>query len=512
MNPAPFHLRDRGLRIWLLGAALLIPGCSDHRQNQRTSEPTTGSPAGRNHSAGGTTSPDHPVHKRHVILMIADGWGYKQIEAAKSYSGEAPPYEPFESVAMTTGSTDTMAALGGDLYDPQRFWSEFLYAKIAPTDSASSATAMYTGEKTKNRLLSVGPNGERLVSIGELALARGMGSGAVSSVPVTHATPAAWVAHNLDRGNYHVILDEALFGDPGATTNGAGGYGPTSPLTHVVVGGGNPQTNNGYCSIGQVDKAVYENDNPGGWTVALRDEGAPTGDSELQLLAQDYGTGRLLGLFGGPGGNINFRLHDGSGADPRDATLTEMATAALHVLERQPLGFVMMIEGGAVDWAGHLNDLSRNVGEMIGFNEAVAEVIRWIEDQTNDSNWDNTLLIVTGDHETGYLTAGPGVLPDVPLGVVTHSRILAEKQAIGGKRASWDDVNSDSVIDPGETVYWSWNTSGHTNSLIPCFFKGLGSETLEDAAIRNDPVRGEYMDNTEIFRAMLAVVESGRSR
>ena len=149
---------------------------------------------------------------------------------------------------------------------------------------------------------------------------------------------------------------------------------------------------------------------------------------------------------------------------------------------------------------------------MIGFNDAVAEVIRWVEDPTNDSDWGNTLVIVTGDHETGYLTAGPGVSADVPLGVITGARLLAEKQAVGGKRAGWDDVDNDSVIDAGETVYWSWNTSGHTNSLIPCFFKGLGSETLTTAAIRDDPVRGRYTDNTEIFRAMFAVIESGGAR
>ena len=84
-------------------------------------------------------------------------------------------------------------------------------------------------------------------------------------------------------------------------------------------------------------------------------------------------------------------------------TLAEMSRAALNVLDNDPDGFVMMIEGGAVDWAGHANQSGRLIEEQVDFDLAVDAVLAWVE---ANSNWGETLLIVTGDHETGYLT-GP---------------------------------------------------------------------------------------------------------
>ena len=84
-------------------------------------------------------------------------------------------------------------------------------------------------------------------------------------------------------------------------------------------------------------------------------------------------------------------------------TLTEMSLAALNVLDNDPDGLYLMIEGGAVDWAAHANQSGRMIEEAIEFERAVEAVLDWV--QTN-SNWGETLLIVTGDHETGYLT-GP---------------------------------------------------------------------------------------------------------
>jgi alkaline phosphatase len=85
-------------------------------------------------------------------------------------------------------------------------------------------------------------------------------------------------------------------------------------------------------------------------------------------------------------------------------TLAEMSQVALNVLDNNRDGFFLMIEGGAVDWAGHDNQSGRLIEEEIDFNRAVEAVAAWIE---KNSSWDDTLLIVTADHETGYLN-GPG--------------------------------------------------------------------------------------------------------
>lgn len=168
-----------------------------------------------------------------------------------------------------------------------------------------------------------------------------------------------------------------------------------------------------------------------------------------------------------------------------------------------------MVEGGAVDWAGHANNMDRMIGELLGFNEAVQAVIDWVDDPHNGSNWDNTLVIVTGDHETGYLTAGPGVFPDQPLGAVNSSTLALEKELAGSsRRASWQDGNGNDEIDAGETVYWAWNSSSHSNSLIPLYARGAGADMFAGYVAGTDPVRGAYLDNTAVYQVMHAVVRS----
>src|SRR4030043_819028 len=119
-------------------------------------------------------------------------------------------------------------------------------------------------------------------------------------------------------------------------------------------------------------------------------------------------------------------------------TLSESTVAALTVLEKNFNGFVLIVEGGAVDWAAHSNNMDLMIGEMIDFNEAVQTVINWVNDTTNGSHWGNTLVIVTGDHECGYLTAGPGEFQNEELGEGSVTTLGLEKIVLnrGGGRAS----------------------------------------------------------------------------
>ena len=127
----------------------------------------------------------------------------------------------------------------------------------------------------------------------------------------------------------------------------------------------------------------------------------------------------------------------------------------------------------------------------------------------NGSSWENTLVIVTGDHETGYLTAGPGIFPDQPLGIVNSSTLLLEKPIAGSsRRASWEDGNGNNEIDVGETVYWAWNSASHSNSLIPLDAQGAGADLFANYVIGMDPMRGDYVDNTAVYHIMHAVVQT----
>ena len=153
--------------------------------------------------------------------------------------------------------------------------------------------------------------------------------------------------------------------------------------------------------------------------------------------------------------------------------------------------------------------MDQMIGELTGFNDAVQAVIDWIDDSSNGSSWQNTLVIVTGDHETGYLTARPGVFPNQPLGMVNSGTLALEKIVTStGRRVSWQDMNGNDEIDGGETVYWAWNSAGHSNSLIPLYAKGAGASLFAGYIAGSDPVRGDFVDNTAVYHVMRAVIQT----
>ncbi len=442
--------------------------------------------------------------------MIGDGQGANQIQAANRYTGLLPQHQTWPVHWMTTYEA-------GGSYDPQKAWSDFSYVMTAPTDSASAATAMYTGIKTTNGRISVSADGQdRLSTIAEKAHQAGLSVGVVTSVYLSHATPGAWMAHNTWRSNGFAIFDEGLWGDPNTTgtpathTAYSGGHGATLPPVEVAIGAGHPAWE-GSTFVNQAmrDKLAAESGLPGAFVFIERLAGYPDGGTRLLNTASDSTVTRLAGLFGGTGGNLDFRLADGSGYNPENPTLAQMTAATLQVLSRDPDGFILLIEGGAIDWAAHSNDMDRMLGEVIDFNQAVQTVIEWVEATNNASDWNNTLVLVTGDHETGYLTSGPGQFPQQPLGEISPRTLALEKVVSdSGLRASWEDIDNDLLIDPGETVYWAWNSSGHTNSLIPLYAQGAGSELLDEYSANDDPVRGAYLDNTRLY-AVMALAISG---
>lgn len=146
-------------------------------------------------------------------------------------------------------------------------------------------------------------------------------------------------------------------------------------------------------------------------------------------------------------------------------TLDVMARGALNVLDNDDDGFFLMVEGGAIDWAGHANQSGRLIEEQADFNATVDAVCEWVE---KNSTWSETLLIVTDDHETGYLTGTKGV---------------------------YDAVQSNGE---GRMPTMAWNSGDHTNQLVPLFAKGMGAELFKKVADQADTIRGRYMDNTEI--------------
>jgi len=434
---------------------------------------------------------------KHIILLIADGWGPQHIEATKTYTGDTPIYQSDPAWVNHWMSTFPY----GGSYNTTQAWSVFNYVMQGTANSANASTALYSGSKTSGTRISVTPDGSaRLYTIGEKAKSLGKAVGAITTVPVSDATPGAFCAHNDARGNTYAIADECLFGDPNTTgtiandPKYAGGHGPTTPSIDVLIG----DRTDGYINDAIRDKLFTESGQPGKHFFVERQAGADGGDA-LLAAANNAAVNKLAGLF-------DFIYRHDPAYSAENPTLAESTIAALTVLQKNPNGFILMIEGGAVDWAAHENNMDLMIGEMTDFNEAVQAVIDWVDDPADSIDWSNTLVIVTGDHEAGYLTAGPGIFQNQPLGEVSDPTLALEKIISGsegeGRRASWDDLDGDSVIDAGETVYWAWNSGSHTNTLLPLYARGAGADQLETYAIGYDTVRGYYLDNTDVFSVM----------
>ncbi|MBZ0256170.1 alkaline phosphatase, partial [bacterium] len=167
----------------------------------------------------------------------------------------------------------------------------------------------------------------------------------------------------------------------------------------------------------------------------------------------------------------------GEALNSTSPTMTEIMGAALNVLSQDEDGFVLMAEGGAVDWAAHGNQPGRLIEEQIDFDRAIEYTVEWIE---RYSSWDETILLITADHECGYL-CGPGSDP------------------------TWQPLISHGA---GKMPGMEFHSGGHTNQLVPLFIKGAGVEKYKDKVIGKDPVHGPFIDNTSIPNTIMELWNS----
>lgn len=417
------------------------------------------------------TRADAQQEMKNMIMMISDGWGINHVNATNYWHGEnRQDYQSFPiRLYMSTYSQNGIeGAAPNPAYDPAVAWTDFYYMLLRATDSASSATAMSTGVKTYNGRINIGPDGNQLFTVTERAKELGKSVGVVTSVMWSHATPAGYIAHNISRNNYVEIAQEMIAGD-----------------ADVIMGCGHPYFNNNHEPITPsspndwkyVGGEVQWNDLVDGntdWTLIqsrlefqslMTDPNPPArvcGTAQCRSTLQQKRTTVLGEVPNGTAPPYSAPLND-------VPTLEEMTRGALNVVDDNPLGFLLMIEGGAVDWAGHANQMGRMIEEQTDFNNAVDAVISWVE---ANSNWNETLLIVTGDHETGYLW-GPG----------------------SGEPATFNEIVDNGAGNLPSGWYYS---GGHSNSLIPIYTKGIGSAWFNVYADEMDPVRGAYIDNIEI--------------
>ncbi len=431
---------------------------------------------------------------KNVILMISDGQGFNTIKATDMWSGSAAVYESFpykfgmSTFAYNTNNPDSSGAASLQGYDSSQAWTSYDYLRTNPTDSAAAGTALATGQKTYNAALNYDLTGtQKLTTISELAYRLGKSVGVVTSVQWSHATPAAFGAHNLSRNNYSEIAQEML-------------NGSSTLQLSVIMGAGNPDyDNNGQQKSGNNKDYKYvgglssweslQAGNLNNWTSIQT-------KSDFEALADGtYNGGNLPDKVVGTAMAYTTLQQSRTGAEDSSLpnpskvpfnqgvpSLATMTKGALNLLSRDPDGFFLMVEGGAVDWANHANQLGRMIEEQLDFNAAVQAVWNWVN---ANSSWDDTLLLVTADHECGLLW-GPG-----------------------------NDFSPLVDNGPNNLPGAKYNSNDHTNSLVPIYAIGAGAELLAyfadqfDAGLLaqfgNMGFDGYYLDNTEVFKVMSAV-------
>lgn len=286
-------------------------------------------------------------------------------------------------------------------------------------DSASTAMAMTSGIKSYNNAINVDVTGQKVPTVAHEAQEKGMKVGVVTSVPVSHATPACAYAQNVDRDDYQDIARD-LVGLPSISH-------PLTPLSgvDVLIGGGfgdevkehKAQGKNfvpGNPWFAAADRQKIDVMNGGRYVVSERAAGVNGHTALLSAAEKAAAAGnRLFGIYGigKTKGCLPFQTADGaynptigrskvaqeySVADiEENPTLAEMTAAALKVLESNRSGFWLMVEAGDVDWANHDDNIDNSIGAVNSGDAAVKTITDWVEQH---SNWNESLLIVTADH------------------------------------------------------------------------------------------------------------------
>ncbi len=451
---------------------------------------------------------------KNVILMISDGQGFNSVRAADFYAGHKAVYEGFEhKYAMQTNSAGERDKHAGEAYSPTSMAKNFDYAKAHPTDSSSSATAMFSGVKIYDHEVNFTPGNVSIETFFEKAAKKGVSIGAVSTVPVTHATPAAVYAHNRSRMDYAAMAREAIYGSHPIANNANYAARNYNGFLKVVMGAGHPLYDNNarerkaakYDYVGGEESWKALSGGVNGWTLITKKEQfekLAKGRTPDKVFGIPQVADTLQGYRSGMGGLNNKALPYASPANTGVPDLAVMVRAALNVLDNNKKGFALMIEGGAVDWANHSNLAGRMIEEQMDFNKAVNAVVEYLDRNTNGNNFDNTLLIVTADHECGYLWGDGRVAGSTFFDVNKNGRFDH-----GVDYAHVKDNGAGKLPD-----VW-YHSIGHSNSLVPLHAKGPGSRLFDKCVIGMEPNlraiydldaswTGRYIDNTCIYRIM----------
>ena len=295
---------------------------------------------------------------KYVIFFIGDGMGLAQRMAGDLYMDAMESKMPQAGVfrlAMNRLPAQGLATTFG--------------ADAVITESAAAGTALASGQKTVKGVLGLDATRKNpTTTLADLAKAGGRKVGVVSTASIDHATPAAFYAHVLRRGDYYGIARQLA-----------------ASKVDFFAGGGFKQPKGKDGKKGDVMKEIEA----AGFTVCR------TAEEIAKLTPQ---SGRALAIH--PSLDSEKSVVYEIDRKPEDPSLADLTAKALECLEG-PEGFFLMVEGGKIDWACHANDAATAVRETLALDHAIQEAMKFYE-----RHKDQTLIVVTADHETGGLSLG----------------------------------------------------------------------------------------------------------
>ena len=411
---------------------------------------------------------------KNIIMIVADGMGPSFTTAYRNFHDDprTSQIEPVIFDRIFTGNVSTYPA------------NESGYV----TDSTAAATAMATGIKTYNGAIGVDINKNNVVSVLQYAKSQGLRTGVAVTSQINHATPAAYIAHNVSRQNYNELAD-SYFDD---RIDGA-------HVADVMLGGGTDY-------FIREDRNLLEEFESDGY-VSVTDY------SDLKDIAAKS---NVIGLFGEVG--LPYAIDDNTPF--RLKLLTEQA---IRLLDNEQ-GYFLLVEASQVDWAAHKNDIAAAMREM----DDLAATLEYLYAYVSENS--ETLVIVTADHNTGGLSIGANDLyewnPAALKQISASPAVIAEQMMQEQKPIAFVEkilgfaVPEDQLPEPGALAIMSlderedwvkklvdiqtntgWTTRAHTGVDVELFSFGANHTDFTG-----------QLDNTDIPKKIFSYLKSANEK
>ncbi len=356
---------------------------------------------------------------KYVFYFIGDGMGFSHISLTEGYLATKEGKIGNNPLCFTQFPVMGMATS----YSANKYI----------TCSSAAGTALATGSKTNNGMLGVTPDTTELTAISYKIHDAGFPVGITTSVTIDHATPGSFYANSSARSDYYSISEQLA--TSGFEFFGGGGfYGAQDKR--------------------EAEKSLYDIAKENGYEFAygLEEFNAKKGNAEKLILFQADEKKRNNDLP-----YVTERV-DG------DLELPQVVEAAVDFLNNED-GFFLMVEGGKIDWAAHSNDLQGTIMELLDFDQAITVAYEFYKQHP-----DETLIVVTADHETGGVTLGRGKGYVYDLSVVDKVNEAAASDSDVSNYMS--GISKDSLSVAAQI---GWTTTSHTGGAVPVFAIGAGS-------------------------------------